>query len=82
MLYSICPLVVTLFLLDTSDSQFLFSLLPVEKRGSVGWVLVGVVVEFRSFHFLASMAHFGAFHCVTFLRMTQTSLAHATDRIK
>ena len=71
-----------LFLVDMSDDQFVFSLLPAEMRGNVGLMLIGAAVEFRFIQFLLSIGHFGVFHCVTFLRVVQTSLAYSTERIK
>ena len=71
-----------LCLLDSTNEQFAFSLLPVEMRESWGWMLFGAVVEFRFFQFLASVAHFGEFHCVTFLRVVQSSLVHSAEIIR
>ena len=64
-------------MLDSSDAQFVFSLLPAKMRENWGWILVGALVEFRFVHFLLSMGHFGVFQCVTFVRVIQTSLAYS-----
>ena len=82
MVYSHCPVLAALFLLDASDEQFVFSLLPAEMRGNMVFMLVGAALEFRFIQFLMAMAHFGAFHCVTFLRVIQTSLVHSTASVK
>ena len=82
MLYPFFIMVATLFLLDPSDKQFVFSLLPEEMRASKGWMLIGALVEYRFMHFLMSMAHFGAFQSVTFLRVIQTSLADYAGNIR
>ena len=82
MLYSFCPILAGLFLLDSDDQQFAFSLLLTKLQKSWIMKLVGAAVEFRFSQFLVAMAHFGAFHCVTFVRSVQTSLAHFTKNLR
>ena len=82
MLYTLCPIVSILFLLESEDEQFAFSLLPIEIQQ--GWVMevVAAALESRFNHVLAAMAQFGAFHCVAFVRTIQTALAHFTKELK
>ena len=81
-LYLFCPMLTALFLLDASDEQFMFSLLPAEMRGERAWMLVWAVMEFRFLQFSLSIIHFATFHCVTCLRVIQTTLAHSVERIR
>ena len=82
MLYSLCPMLVGLFLLDVSDEQFFFALLPAEMRENWALKLLAAAVEFRFIQFLMAMAHFGAFTSVAFVRMIQTSLAHSVEQLR
>ena len=82
MLYSLCPMLLGLFLLDGSDEQFFFGLLPAEMQENWIWKMLAATVEFRFIQFLMAMAHFGAFHSVAFVRMIQTSLAHSVEQLR
>ena len=82
MLYTLCPIVSVLFLLESDDKQFAFSLLPTEIQQSWVMKVVAAALESRFNHVLAAMAQFGAFHCVAFVRTIQTTLAHFTKELK
>ena len=82
MIYSFCPSIAALFVLDPSDEQFLFSLLPAEMRGNMAWIAVGAALEFRFIQFVMSSAYFEVFHCITFVRVIQTCLAHSAESIR
>ena len=82
MIYTFCPMLTVLFLLGSEDKQFAYSLLPTEMQKSRAILIAGAVLEFRFIHFLTAMAHFGAFHCITFVRVIQTALAHCTKTLK
>ena len=82
MVYSFCPMIAGLFLLESDEPQFAFSLLPAKLRNSWAMKLVYAAVEFRFIQFLAAVAQFGAFYAVTFIRTTQTTLAHFTKELK
>lgn len=82
MLYSFGPLLLGLFLLDSTENQYAFSVLP--NKMQQWWVLkiLFALTEFRFAHFLMAMAHFGAFHCVTFIRVIQTAPTNSAKIIK
>ena len=82
MIYSFCPMLTGLFLLEYDDKQFAFSLLPTKMQNNWAMKIVGTAVEFRFIQFLAAMAHFGVFHLITFVRTMQTSLMHITKELK
>ena len=82
MLYAFCPIIAGLFLLLSDDKQFAFSLLPTEMQESWTMKYIAAAVEFRFFYILMAMAHFGSFHCITFIRSVQTALTHCTKNLK
>ena len=82
MLYTFFPMLAVIFLLESGDRQFAFSLMPTEIQQSWAMKLVAAAMEFRFVHVLAATAHFGAFHCVAFVRTIQTTLAHFTKELK
>ena len=71
-----------LFLLDTTQIQFAFSMLPAQAHES--WVLkcVAGVLELALMLFWAASAHFGVFHSITFVRVVQTSLLQSVESLK
>ena len=71
-----------LFLMESDDRQFAFSLLPAGMQKNWPMKLVGATVEFQFIQTLAAMAIFGAFHFVTFVRTIQTTLTHFTTELR
>ena len=72
--YFFSPFLTALFLWDSSSEQFIFSILPVTVQKIIVLKLFAAAYEFHLVLMWMAVAHFGLFHCVTFLRVIQRSL--------
>ena len=82
MVYSLCFFFTGIFLLDTTQKQFAFSLLPQEAHECWTLKFVAAMMEFWFVLLLIATSHFYAVHNITFIRTVQTSLAEATEALK
>lgn len=82
MTYSLCPFITALFLLDPSDSQFAFSLLPNDHGVSMVVKLLVAACEFYIVMMWMATAHFGAYHILTFLKAAETTHRNAIEQVK
>ena len=69
------PALVSVFLWDSSSSQFAFALLPImTARRSVIWELLPEKHELYCFTMWLALGHLGMFHCTVLLRVVQREL--------
>ena len=82
MLYSFVPFFLGMFLLDTTDQQWAFSLLPTQIQERWLSKILATLLEIRVAHFMLAISHFSTFHCITSLRTIQTALANSAEMIR
>ena len=80
LLYTFCPFFTAIFLLDTTQTQFLFSLLPPTAHDSMPLKLLAASMEFWLMLFWFAAKQYGGFRNITFVRTVQTSLAESRSR--
>ena len=81
MLYTYCPFFTAIFLLDTTQAQFVFSLLPRTAHDSMTLKLIAAAMEFWLMLFWVAASHFGVIHSITLVRTIQTSLAESAWKV-
>ena len=82
MVYSLCPFMAGLFLLNPSAKQFGFSRLPAEYREGSAVKILAAACEFYIVMMWMAMAHFGAYHALTCLKVVEKMLLNAVGAIR
>ena len=82
MVYSLCPFMAGLFLLIPSAKQFGFSRLPAEYHERSALRILAAACEFYIVMMWMAMAHFGAYHALTCLKVVERMLLNAVEEIR
>ena len=80
--YCFAPLLVGLFLWNSSSNQFVFALLPTTVQESNVLRLATAACEFQLLMLLMAAAHCGFFNWITFLRVVRRELLNNLAKIE